>query len=101
MAIIKLLDNVSGTGTFTGDAKSGDGGDKVLTAYGNFGGGTITVEVSDINDSNWVPVTLNGSPVSITTPIALYLRKVAQPQRIRAKLTGATSASGVNVVISN
>ncbi len=99
MAAIKLLDNVSAN--TIGDAKKGDGGGRVLTVFGTLGGGTVTLEVSDLDQTNWVPVTLNGTPVAVVTPIALYIRKISQGQYIRASLAGSSGASGVFVVITN
>lgn len=94
-----LLENVSVDTVGTG--VKGSGSALVLTAWGTFGGGTISLEISDDSGSNWVPLTeFGGGNVLLTAPTSRLLGKVPPTQLIRASLAGSAGASGVNVVIS-
>ena len=96
MSKIKLLDGVNVD--TDGPARKGDGGGKVLTIYGtSLGGGSITIELSNEDTTNWVPITYSGSPFVATSFEAYYIRRISQGQYVRARLTGSTGASNVNV----
>lgn len=100
MPIIKLLDGVSVD--TVGDATRGDGGVKVLSVIGNsLGGGSVTVEVSDDDQTYWAPVTFkDGIPFVVTDFLAFKLEKMPQAQFIRATLSGSSGANDVSVILS-
>jgi len=94
-----LLKNVSVD--TVGTAVNGDGASKSLTAWGTFGSGAISLEISDDNGANYVPLTENGgNVVSFSSPTSRVLLKIPSTQLIRASLAGSSGASDVNVVIS-
>lgn len=94
-----LLENVSVD--TVGTPVKGDGGNKSLTAWGNFGGGSISLEISDDNGANFVPLTESGGlAVSLISSSSRLINKIPMTQIIRASLIASSGASGVNVVIS-
>lgn len=95
-----LLENVS-TDT-DGDGVFGDGAGVTVLAWGNFGGGNVTLEVSDDAGVNYVPVTENGgNDLTFSSGTSRFLTKLPMTQKLRARLIGSTTASGVNVTITS
>lgn len=78
----------------------GDNGEKSLTMWGDFGGGTIILEISDA-DGIFVPITENGGNTALfTAATSRILLKIPSTQLIRASLVASVNPSGINVVIS-
>lgn len=71
------------------------------TVWGNLGGGTIHLEISDDGGSTWVPMTELGVQLYVFTAIqSSDLPAVPPITKIRARLAGSTGASGVNVTLT-
>lgn len=99
MSVIKLLDNVSVD--TTGSAIRGDGGSKLLFVSGTLGGGTISLEISNEDQSVWVPATfLDGAAFAVTSTGAFILDRFPTSLFTRAVLSGSTGASNVTVLVS-
>ncbi len=100
MATVRLLDNANAD--TTGSPVTGSGASKSITVFAdNFGGGTVTLELSDDNGGHWVPVTQEGTAVTFVENTSAFLRKLAQGQKIRAKLSGSSGASNVTLVMAD
>ena len=100
MSVLKLLDAVDVD--TVGAGFNGDGGAKTLTVFADdYGGGTITLQISDDGGTHWVPVTYNGSDFSATADTSREIVKVSQGQLIRATLSGSTAASNVSVYLAS
>ena len=91
-----LLENVSVD--TTGAGIQGDGGNKGISIYAtSFGSGNVSLEISPDEGTTWINVPYNGVPSAFTTNVDLLLLTLRQEWIIRAKLTGSSGASGVNV----
>lgn len=90
----KLLDGV--VANTTGDAFIADGGDKCVHIFGdNYDGGTITLQGSADN-SHWTTLKHGGNPAEFTEDDIVVIDRLGQGMRVRATLTGATTAVNVN-----
>jgi hypothetical protein len=68
-----------------------------LHAFGTFGGGTLSLEVSP-DGTNWVPAQAS-TPATLTVPGTVTWQGLAKG--IRAKLTGATAANLNAIAVFN
>lgn len=99
MSQVKLLDAVDVD--TVGSGEPGAGGPYNLTVFAdNFGGGTVSIEISDDNGSHWVPVTFLGVALLVTTDTSLLINKISQGQLIRASLSGSSGASNVSAILT-
>lgn len=73
------------------------GGEGQFTAFGSFGGGTVTLEWSPNNGTTWLPVDRSGDTY-VTFTANGSGRFTLQPCLIRANLAGATSPN-VNAIV--
>ncbi len=94
-----LLKDVSGNDV-SGDPVFGDGSERSLIVWAtSFGGGSVVIEISE-DGVTFVPVTENGgTDVVFTLNTSRIILKIPSDQYIRARLAGATGATGVNVVL--
>lgn len=97
--IMKLLDAVD-TNT-VGVGYHGNGCQYNLTVFADsFGGGTVSIEISDNGGTHWVPVTFLGAALTFTASSSRTITKLSQGQLIRASLSGATGASNVSAILT-
>jgi hypothetical protein len=93
--MINLLDNVSVD--TVGEGFNTLGTDGVLAIYAdNFGGGSVSIELSPDGGATWIIATQNGLPFSATANATVTINRVGQSMKIRAVLAGSTGASNVN-----
>jgi hypothetical protein len=94
----KLLDNVS-VDTI-GTPQAGDGGSKQISVWAtDFGGGSVTIELSPNNGVTWNTLIYNSNPAVFTENIDFFLFKFSQGVLMRAALSGSSGASNVNADI--
>ena len=94
----KLLDNVSVD--TVGDPQQGEGGSKQISVWADdFGGGSVTIEISPDNGHTWNILIYLGNPAIFTSNIDFFLFKFAQGVLLRAVLAGSSGAVNVNADI--
>ena len=98
MAFILLNEVNANTTPADADCYTSDGSCKSLLIDAvTWGGGTVTIEVKR-HGGQWVIPTLpDGSPATFTADTLQKFDYVGQGLIVRAKLTGATAPSKVNV----
>lgn len=80
-----------------GTAIESDGAGKLLIVWAtDFGGGTVTVQVSPDGGTTWIALLVIGTAVAFTANAAQFLDRVGQGMQIRAILSGSSGASAVN-----
>ena len=85
----------------TGSPWLSDGGCKSLLIDAiSFGGGTVTIEVQRLNGQWVVPTMDDGTPYSFIAGDFKKFDYAGNGIYVRAKLTGSTGASKVNVFLS-
>ena len=93
IAYPRLLDNATTDGF--GNVKKAVGFKQtyMLIAWGGFGGGTVTIQISPDQGTTWlVAKACDGSPLTFTEPGTIALEWLAADLNFRAELTGSTSA---------
>lgn len=81
-----------------------DGAEFVLAIFAtSFGGGTVTLEGSPDGGVTWIGLTklVDNSAATFTANTFVVLYQIAQGYLVRARLSGATSPSGMYVTWGN
>ncbi len=95
---IKLLESVSVNTTGSQNTTTGSGQNICVWAT-NFGGGTVTVQVSPDSGTTWITITYNGAPAIFVANAVYYCERISTELLVRATLTGASGASNVNAIL--
>jgi hypothetical protein len=97
-----LLSNVSVNTTGTGVAASG-ANMKIAIFATSFGSGTVTIEGSPDGGTTWIGLTqqYTNSAATATANAFITCNPIGPQLMVRAKLTGATGASGVYARMSD
>lgn len=84
----------------TGSAKNTTGsGQNICVWATNFGGGSVTVQVSPDSGTTWITITYNGAPAIFTSNSVFYCERISTELLVRAVLSGASGAINVNAIL--
>lgn len=103
MAQLLLLDEVSGnsaTGATNGPGMGVSGTWIFTVKADDFGGGSVSLQISDDNGDNWLTPDFNGVPNAFTENTVIKVDFIPNEFAIRAVLSGATSAVNVSAILS-
>lgn len=99
MVALVLLDEVDVD--TVGDAVAVDGGEHTVVVWGaNFGGGTVTIELSPDDGTTWITLQdWSLTNVDFTANEARMIGALGQGLKLRAVLSGSAGASDVSAKI--
>lgn len=98
-----LLENVS-TDTSGSKVDIGIGSKKTISIWAtNFGAGTVSLQVSPDNGTNWILLKkIDGTDATFTSNDHIVVDSIGEGNGVRAVLSGSDgSTSGVNVKMAN
>lgn len=83
-----------------GTPVSADGGSKTLVVWStDFGGGTVTVQVSPDAGTTWIPLAQSGVALAFTANGAHIIDRLGQGLLVRAVLSGSTTPDAVSAAL--